>query len=372
MQLYTQKGFSSYNYRNESLKFNLDSNANSKIIYKNVNAIPKFYNKKIILNLKGNKLVCLDEDTYNENWIKNDFRYSIGLIHNGNLYTTEKEHLRLFKININDATSTVIIDSLPVHITHSKIDNNSLYFLTEVTSEDYIASFDLQNERVDWKIKQKGIIRIVYEENIILLKDSSGGFADELSCYSTNKQKEIWNISVKDLGIYRDYDSAPINYGRAESIIGFNNLIIVEIIGRRIGAFNIHTGNLEWITELKNSPFIELELYKDGKIYALCGKFYYIIDAKTGAINWEKDIEEELDKHKVFGLRTGITVTDDFIYFGKVDKNPGIVKMNKNTGEILFVYKTENEIPGHNFPLIVNDRMYIVDIKGNLLVFENN
>ena len=106
----------------------------------------------------------------------------------------------------------------------------------------------------------------------------------------------------------------------------------------------------------------------DGFLYVLELEQLVALVARTGEIAKSFAVMSEFQRVEApFGPSSKVAVTENYIYCGT---RRNVIAFDKNRGTIEWTYPTNATVPPDGGPVALEGRLYVVDGKGNMLVFE--
>lgn len=310
------------------------------------------YNKKNKKTLWKNNLED-SLDTYNS--LKGGINF-----HKQNLYVAIGSN-KIFKINketgqtIWKKTFDSLIRSIP-YIHNDKIYisalNNSLYCLSIKDGK-----IIWQNSFLDSLSSQFGNSGVNSRGFIISLGNSSG----EIIVIDGEKGEIIWkdnigsiNVGVEHFNFY-DIDSFPIIYDKKLYSVSSNG---------NMAAFEYISGVKLWERKLssRKTPWVTKEL-----VFVIDNNNNLIaLSRNSGKIKWYRKLNQEIHQKKEEKFFYGPVVINGQVF---VSSNVGrLVAFDYNSGEISSKYKIPKNI--NHFPIIENDRMYMLNNKSVLYEYK--
>ncbi len=177
-----------------------------------------------------------------------------------------------------------------------------------------------------------------------------------------------WNYSLAELGRYKDElgkDQQGDLIG-VPSIVG--NQVVAAVLGYHAIALDIQTGKQVWVQELRSPNVFNISYYPDGKLYALGYQFFHVLEAATGRIEDEYDCGPLFKEAKVYGPFTDLGISDEYIY--AADFEGTLIAFHKTRHTIDWTFKCKSKIAAMDAPMVLGNRMYVLDARGNFYAFE--
>jgi outer membrane protein assembly factor BamB len=177
---------------------------------------------------------------------------------------------------------------------------------------------------------------------------------------------ERWRLSVKDLGAFED-DLGRARKGEiASDLILCNDLVIAGVRGNRVIALEAQSGRMRWDCAVDALTPSNLTLDAGGTLHLLGPLRYYRIEARTGRIITEIEVEEELAKQNVF-LVSHLDTSTTHVFAAGLSGT--IFAMEQSTGEVVWTHRVEAGAPFSHHPLVDDDCLYHLDGQGVLMTF---
>jgi len=198
-------------------------------------------------------------------------------------------------------------------------------------------------------------------------------------------EKPLWQFDLSQLGTFQDYHNEQQSY-KVEKILGIHNEhLYVALNGSLLLELDIATGKIthkwhhlpEKYKEYPDDDFSArlFDLDKaNNALVCLSGRRYDSIDLQTKEYN-SVYIGEELKKYDIVSIRHQGDFTNEHISAVAHLKNDtwfqdGIVMFNRKTNKIDFFYKDETFTTGTATPKLADNKLYQLDLDGNLYIFE--
>jgi outer membrane protein assembly factor BamB len=375
MKSYTQYQYTLNKRQTESIQFNPPLKIEPSLCLKNIGAMPVVLDGIIYISDMGGKVIVLDETDHSVLWefplpqAFNKTKDVAGdLVVNSN-YLVVNCNYNLYILNSKTGELAHHTQGFLTNLVKAAISNDRLFTIInfEDDDENYLCCFDLRKKREVWKVRIKtGLGVITVDESLVFTNEQ-----DTCCCLSAATGEDIWRFSVNDLGKYTD-EYGTTHIGEVGGFIAaYKDLVVFPVNGNHIAALNSSTGELIYATKIKvEEPSNKFSLYADGNVCILDYNYYYSINALNGKIVASVRIVEEMDNYGIYSP-TNHSVTENYVYFSDVF-NGVIAALNKETGKIDWKLDLNTQIPDSHLPAIVNKRMYVLDVQGNLNVFVEN
>lgn len=204
-------------------------------------------------------------------------------------------------------------------------------------------------------------------------------------------EQPLWQFDLNQLETFTNKNNEELNYKiikilgiwQEELFVACNNGLMLSL-DRSTGKEKCrwqYIKDYEFDSEIKNKiPRAESFVFDGDTLIGALNTFYFKIDLKSSeiiAIN----ISQELQKFHIFHIKTVIDnpVTDKHIYLTAMMRQKDndtkfsydcLIALNKKTLKIDWQYKFENAGLGTNIPKISENKLYQLDLDGNLHIFE--
>jgi len=231
-----------------------------------------------------------------------------------------------------------------------------------------------------YTIKNELIVMKSYIHNELLFNANG-----HISSYHIPTAHPLWQFDLSQLGTFQDYHNEQQSY-KVEKILGIHNEhLYVALNGSLLLELDIATGKIthkwhhlpEKYKEYPDDDFSArlFDLDKaNNALVCLSGRRYDSIDLQTKEYN-SVYIGEELKKSDIVSIRHQGDFTNEHISAVAHLKNDtwfqdGIVMFNRKTNKIDFFYKDETFTTGTATPKLAGNKLYQLDLDGNLYIFE--
>jgi len=198
---------------------------------------------------------------------------------------------------------------------------------------------------------------------------------------------KIWELNFSKFAKYKEYStSQDYQIGQLLRFLGiYKHELLIVVTNQTILSIDVETGKLskkwrelpkgiKWSNqdfETLPYPKQSILLQEEGKIVGLLYTYYWEIDLETEAIHFH-DATEIFQKHKTQTVTGGeITHQGNHIFFCG-DSNT-IGAFNRKTKQLDWVYQfdfEEETFITSYAPRVEGDRLFVLDNKGNLYIFE--
>ena len=328
---------------------------------------PIYFDKRLCSINSDGSLYCLDTDTNKLHFkidIEQPNQKKIEIIRGGIAYFDDKiiyadayGQIKLLDSNNGDIIWSTQID-FPV-LSSPLIYRGYIYI---VSSDNRVFAINISNGSNSWSFQttseNKKNIKTsspVAYENLIIVPFSNG----ELIAFKYDDGRPIWSENISKVSLISNFDIKDIS---ANPVVNGNNVYTISTNGKLIST-SIINGQRNWSIDISGSrtPIISgnIVLVIDEDSRLVC------ININTGEIYWIRDLGKFRKGNKVKDLNMWLSpflinnLIYNISYFGE------IVIVSPKTGEVL---ATENlGIKGVvSQPIVLKDRVYIVDEKSNV------
>ena len=281
--------------------------------------------------------------------------------------------------------------------------NGKLYLVTrykpETTEEgERVIAIDANTGEMVWEFSQNVFLSDAPAERVgwssVVADPASGniywlGLGCELNCLDGETGEVLWNHSMSE-----EYGMLSTYGGRTNFPIVFEDLVIVSgvmtqwgekaVPAHRFVGFDKQTGASVWFNGTTPKPFDTT--YSTPFLTTLNGQAaivfgsgdgkYHAMQPRTGKRIWEYTASNR-------GIFTSPTVVDGIVYGGFHEQSAvdtrirgGIFAFDGRTeGEIAeadLLWKIDAEEIAGGQPLVIDDRVYIVDLYGKLIIINKD
>jgi len=236
--------------------------------------------------------------------------------------------------------------------------------------DDLFSDILLRNNKTH-TIKNELIVMKSYIHNELIF--NANGY---ISSYHIPTAQPLWQFDLSQLGTFQDYNNEKQAY-KVEKFIGIhNNELLVACSGGKILSIDVQTGKL--LQTWDNIPAGYMQLDKQsGKLIGLSDYLYAEVDLntkKTLIKNIKNNIEEAGLRAFKGGRDMPFTGTHIFYTaYGHDTKTDylfdAVIALNRNTHKIDWLYIVDASV-GTNAPKLAGNKLYQLDLDGNLYIFE--
>jgi outer membrane protein assembly factor BamB len=234
----------------------------------------------------------------------------------------------------------------------------------------FVAAYDLTAERELWRRAVPVSTGTVSATKGIMV------FATDHHFHGVDLEtgNELWSFSVADLGRHDDPDTERLEPGRVAGrppvIVG--DQMLGGVVGHHLISLDLRSGALRWARRIPMRRPAALTYDPAGRLYAIDSARLVSVDVEHGGvIASEHAIRGEVDRMSAarahFGPWSKLAVTERFVYFGT---KAALIALDKSRGTAEWMQPTESTVPPDGGPVAVGQRLYAVDLAGNLQVFE--
>ncbi len=315
-----------------------------------------------------------DNITYKNKILEKEVKDDIILTGDNIFYNKGNDFVARKLINNNKAyfDNYAILNAKPMYWQNGiiiDINDNQLYLFDK---------FNFIKEKINIIDYNWGIIFLGQE--YIFIND-----INKISSYHIPTAHPLWQFDLSQLGTFQDYHNEQQSY-KVEKILGIHNeRLYVALNGSMLLELDIATGKIthkwhhlpEKYKEYPDDDF-SARLFDLDKAHnalvCLSGRRYDSIDLQTKEYN-SVYIGEELKKYDIVSIRHQGDFTNEHISAIAHLKNDtwfqdGIVMFNRKTNKIDFFYKDETFTTGTATPKLAGNKLYQLDLDGNLYIFE--
>jgi outer membrane protein assembly factor BamB len=229
-----------------------------------------------------------------------------------------------------------------------------------------VGAFDLRTGSVVWKVPATVLLEgLTSEERVVVFHSDD----QTLVAVDADIGTERWRASVGAIGVHCDLFGREVPGAARGGSIAVAELLLVAVEAHHVLAFDLHTGASRWDCRVETVNPGSLSAGDDGRLFVLGEGRLETLDAVSGAIRNRLDLAEEQRRHHCHAPFSSMGVTRDYLYFA--DFGRSVFALHKQRGTIAWVFTAAAPIPAANPPTPVGDRLYVVDMKGNLYVFQD-
>jgi outer membrane protein assembly factor BamB len=257
----------------------------------------------------------------------------------------------------------------PFHLQQGVLVDGKLLATFPEGQKEYCAAYHVESAEVLWR-NEVPEARLAY----LTVADGVVGFTVEnLGAYvgvdlATGRVR--WRVDVKHIGRH----CHPIGGDRAGEVAGVaparDGLIVLPVRAGHLLGVDIQTGHLRWDCPTKISSPGSLAFDAHGCLHCMDYAHHVGIDAASGEMLFERDIQQQLQQQAVHTLGK-IGVADRIIYSYDVF-NGRAIALDPRTNEICWTFASQAPIPADRPPVLVGGRLYLLDAHGNLYVFASD
>lgn len=228
----------------------------------------------------------------------------------------------------------------------------------------YCFAYDLQRRQILWKYRLDRISKcLTMSDQRIFLSDKKGYF----TCLAADTGTQLWTTSLMELGRYTETDKS-IRSGDATGVpFLWEELVIVPVEGYHVAGLDQTSGAIRWSQSVDIDDPRNVVCSSDGIVTVFDSEVYDTIDAATGQVLSRTNIAATL---RAFDdpFLTQMDVSERFLYFSIINKGI-LAALERQSGKILWTFQCSSGIPVVNAPILVNERLYLLDEDHNLYVF---
>ena len=296
----------------------------------------------LLLNLKNKKLMC-DRNLKKLHQFKKNT-----LIYNEIVYQNQNNKLTSIDTQFN-ADGSIVYNWVILDILKNKIIKN-------LNLRDNILGFFY-----------------TYKDTIIYRTNNEN---DKISAFDYVNNKILWQLDLSKLGTFQDYQKEQQSY-KVEKFIGiYQNELLVACNRQKLLSIDIQTGKL--LQTWDDIPADKMQLDKQaGKLIGLSDFIYAEVDLSSRKI-LVKNIKTNIEKAGLRAFKGGrdMPFTGTHIFYtayGRDKKTDylfdAVIAFNRHTYKIDWMYRIDASV-GTNSPKIAGNKLYQLDLDGNLYIFE--
>jgi outer membrane protein assembly factor BamB len=227
-----------------------------------------------------------------------------------------------------------------------------------------LAAYDLEKSRLVWQ-RPIGVDNALLASDVgVVCRLEAGAFA----AVDLASGADRWTYPVAELGRYLDARGATVNGEAMGRPIIFDGAMIGSVIGHHVIAIDLASGTPRWTTRLEIVNTTNLSCSASGEIIVIGDRSLHTLDARTGAMRGQLDLSAALDAADVAGPFSRPGITDEYFYCG--DYRGSLIAIERRRGTIEWKTKCRARVPGGYAPLVIDKRLYAVDLRGNFYAFD--
>jgi outer membrane protein assembly factor BamB len=230
--------------------------------------------------------------------------------------------------------------------------------------ESLFGAWDLRRGALAWKVQGSpvgtaepavagGIVYFWHDRDVLGAADAATG-------------TERWRASVSEVGRHVDVLGAERRGELTGPLVVVGGQIIIPVRARHVLSLDAETGARRWLRRVEAYSPSGLTYYPDGQLYLLGDTFLERLDAATGEEVARSNVEAELQGANVFPDFGALGVTDGYVY---AVGGTALIAIDVATGTLAWTFRVRAHVPQNKAPLAIDDRLYLVDGKGQLYVF---
>jgi outer membrane protein assembly factor BamB len=177
-----------------------------------------------------------------------------------------------------------------------------------------------------------------------------------------------WSFPVADLGRHKD----AVGDEHEGELIGLPSVVgdrlLAAVLGHHVLALDIATGQQHWVQELRSRNPFNLTYYPDGRLSVLGHQHFHVLDVGTGQLLDEHDCEKVFKEAQVAGPFTDLGISDEYIY--AADFVGRLIAFHKTRHTIDWTFRCKSKVAALDAPVVLGNRMYVLDSRGNFYAFE--
>lgn len=189
-------------------------------------------------------------------------------------------------------------------------------------------------------------------------------------CIDAATMEDSWIIDTNALP--RDPDSILEDENQFSVSSGAFILGDLAIFGVRsfyIYEVEIATGQLVWSARTKVRFPDTVNLGPDGNLHVIDPTNYAVINPENGVVLSDIELGDTLNSHGIYSDIFHLSFSTTHLFFS-TGRRALLVALNLATFQVDWTYKCKSGIPLVCFPILVNGRLYTVDLNGELYIFE--
>jgi outer membrane protein assembly factor BamB len=345
---------------------------------KDVGYLPIFYNGKVYISFMSGEIIAFDEISAKPIWnfkLADSYypvppNYGSLLIDGDCLLVNWVNELILLESQNGKRISTIEVKGEIDIWTQAIIEEGII--LSFIEGDRYFCGLaekprtDCEQLKIIWKTETNFSTVVITISNGVACLCKEPGI---LSGHEIDSGKQLWTFNLKEIGRYKRYDESEYDGSIASDVIAFHDFFVIPVKSDHLIAIDCKTGLQRWNCFLDNTNPTNLTLDPDGWLHILAYPNYIIVSAESGKIRSTTNIEHFLKQDSI-SIFNAMEVTDSHLFCS--DRYGKLFAMNKKDIQISWIYKCKSHIPLGNYPVIINNRLYHLDVKGNLYVFEES
>lgn len=274
----------------------------------------------------------------------NTIRYLLFTNEENDLYSIDELTLKIKFIGAGYALEAALFMSNYIYIPQK---NNGKYDFI-ILNKNLI-----EYKKAIWPLNFTYLDSLYHYDNIIIKK------------YDFYQNQNVWQTDISSYGKCLNLRDEQQPNEIDGDLMGYENLLFVPLRGGQLLALDVETGEKVWILEQEISG--QYAIFQD-KIYKK-NRFLYEIDARTGIIMRQKDIEDG-------------SIPDSFMAIGPIwVYDDVIVLINNYKGDIVILNRDNFSVYDkinigaamtHSKDSVIwhNNKLYVLDLTSTLHIFE--
>jgi len=372
MSLFPCYGFTSARFRPERVRLAPPFRQVPEWSFKGVGYLPLIADGRVFLSFTKGAIAAYDEKTAAPIWqhaLPRAYTPMVSaegacLLRGDQVLVCAPDELRILA-----AATGEVLDCQPVprlRLLGAVLDGKRIvcHFWDEA---QYIGAYDTEQRKMVWRVPVPLMIgELVAAENVVCYLPAN----DMISAVDIVTGAVLWSFSLGNIGRYMDLERREQPGMTRGMPIVFAGMLITAVMGHQVLALDLHTGKQRWLRHVETLNPYTLTAYADKRLFVLGDDRLETFDACTGDLIQELMIGPELQRAGISGLFTRLGMTDEYIYCG--DSMRSVLALHRERGTVDWSFRCRSRLASGDVPLIIGNKLYIVDGKGNLYVFEGD
>jgi outer membrane protein assembly factor BamB len=327
----------------------------------------------IYLSLAAGSIVALDESSRQEKWtLALPGAYSQTAMTNGAFLLHARGMVVYFDrvLMLVDPATGEVTARYPVpelSLSGAVVDGDLLLCQFETKGQPAWGAVNLQNGAHQWQrvgawenpvaTAAQGVLCVCLERRVLSGIDTASGDVR-------------WRFPLAELGRHKDAlgDEQEGDFVGIASVVG--DRVIAPVLGHHVLALDLATGERRWVQQIRSRNPFNLTSYPDGKLYAIGARYLDVLDSGTGQVVEEHDCESVFKQAGVAAPFTDLGVSDEYIF--AVDFVGWLFALHRTRHTIDWTFRCESKVTALDAPVVLGNRMYLLDGRGNFYVFEGS
>jgi outer membrane protein assembly factor BamB len=338
-----------------------------------VGYLPLASGGRIYISLASGSIVALEESTGQEIWtLALPGTYSQTAMTNGAFLLHPRALLVYFggELMLVDPVSGAITAKHAVpalSLGGAVVDGDLLLCQFETKGHSAWGAFNVESGTLQWQhsgswenpiaTASQGILCVCLERRVLSGIEIASG-------------QVRWRFSLGELGRHKDALGDEQEGDFVGIATGAGDRLVAAVLGHRVLALDIATGERRWVQEVRSRNPFNLTYYPDGKLYVLGSQYLDVLDADTGQIFEEHDCASAFKQAGVAAPFTDLGVSDEYVF--AVDFVGWLIALHKTRHTIDWMFRCKSKVTALDAPVVLGNRMYLLDGRGNFYAFEGS